>query len=101
MATLALADFHALIAPRKFFSDYVKQLGRSDRRLLWRRPVFIALTIGAAVSLSSTHSVSLGLTLSTALLWLFLPLTQALSLFAVIRNQLNGHTRWQGLDGFF
>jgi hypothetical protein len=54
--------------------------------LAWRRPVFIALFIGACLSLAATNALTLRLTLSAAVAWSFVPIIEIAALAIVVRG---------------
>jgi hypothetical protein len=52
----------------------------------WRRPLFIVFFIGGCLSIAATGAVTLRLTLSTAVVWSFIPLIDIGALAVVLRR---------------
>jgi len=84
------ADARVLLQPATTYRAIGKQTVPSGGAWrAWRRPLFIVCFIGGCLSIAATGAVTLRLTLSTAVVWSFIPLIDVAALYLVVR----GHER--------
>jgi hypothetical protein len=89
-------EIDVMFRPKRAFAEMTVPV-EDNRRLYWRRPLFVVLIMCCAISLMTAARLSLHLVASTAIYWSFLPLVEIAGLAAVERGHLKAGT----VDRFF
>ena len=94
-------DARVLVRPS---AAYLAAVDRAARPGLWtaiRRPLFVALVLGCAMSMLASSVLTARLALPTALYWSFVPLVETLTLLPLARRRRAGVPPSVLIDVFF
>ena len=94
-------DTLASFRPAATFRVMAAQPSSSSFWLMWRRPLVLALIMGAMVSLAMTGTLTARLLLSGTLSWSFVPLIEVVALAMVLRRRATRGALATHVDVFF
>jgi hypothetical protein len=90
-----------MMRPARAFRFLGDQPGEGGLRVACRRPVFVALVLGAMVSLIASSGLTIRIAGPAAVSWCFVPVAEALALAAVTWRRRKGVLLSVLLDRFF